>query len=173
MTESLKGSGAPDARLTEITSIGRVPASRTPRKAASSAKADRTSATDQVQCCDVLILAGASAAQFPGKPSVQAVFNHNVRAELGLPNWLGEVERQLARFRGLIHAAPQVLITYAASEDDESAQLCPWAEALKVTGLAGVDTTLPALAASGQAEISATTTLPEPEPPEEPSDPSR
>ncbi|MBN8928348.1 MAG: tryptophan 7-halogenase [Rhodospirillales bacterium] len=62
MTESLKGSSAFDARLTEITSIGRVPASRTPRKAASSAKADQTSATDQVQCCDVLILGRGPAA---------------------------------------------------------------------------------------------------------------
>lgn len=113
--------------------------------------------------CDVLILAGASAAQFPGKPGVQAVFNHNVRTELGLPNWLEEVERQLARFRGLMHAAPQVLITYAAGEEDESAQVCPWAEALQVTRLASVDPVLPVLAASRQVEISNATTLPTPE----------
>ncbi len=112
--------------------------------------------------CDVVVFAGASAAQFPGKPSAQPVFNHNVRTELGLPHWAGKLEQQLARFRSLIHAAPKVLITYAANEEDESAEVCPWAEALQVTGLASVDSTLPQLAASKVVEVSAATTLPTP-----------
>lgn len=113
--------------------------------------------------CDVLIFAGASAAQFPGKPSAQPVFNHSVRAELGLPHWSAKLEQQLGRFRSLIHAAPQVLITYAADQEDESAEVCPWAEALQVTGLANVDTALPVLAASKTVEVSAATTLPTPQ----------
>ncbi len=112
--------------------------------------------------CDVLIFAGASAAQFPGKPSAQPVFNHSVRAELGLPHWTAKLEQQLARFRSLIHAAPQVLITYAADEEDESAEVCPWAEALQVTGLASIDATLPQRAASKNVEVAASTTLPTP-----------
>lgn len=112
--------------------------------------------------CDVLIFAGASAAQFPGKPGAQAVFNHNVRAELGLSHWTEKLDQQLARFRGLLHAAPRVLITYAASEEDESAEVCPWAEALHVTGLASINTKLPQLATSKAVEVAVASTLPTP-----------
>lgn len=114
--------------------------------------------------CDLLIIAGASAAQFPGKPAAQPVFNHSVHAELGLPHWSGKLELQLARFRSLLHAAPRVLISYAADEDDESAELCPWAEALRVTGLASVDLTLPSLASSKRVEVATPSLLPLPHP---------
>lgn len=112
--------------------------------------------------CDVLIFAGASAAQFPGKPSAQPVFNHSVRSELGLSHWTAKLEQQLARFRSLLHAAPQILITYAADEEDESAEVCPWAEALQVTGLASINTALPLLAASKSVEVAASSSLPAP-----------
>lgn len=112
--------------------------------------------------CDLLIFAGASAAQFPGRPSAQPVFNHSVRAELGLPHWTQQLEQQLARFRSLVHVAPRVLVTYAADEEDESAEVCPWAEALRVTGLADVDEALPKLAASRNVEVAVASTLPTP-----------
>lgn len=112
--------------------------------------------------CDFLIFAGASAAQFPGRPSAQPVFNHSVRAELGLPHWTQQLEQQLARFRSLIHAAPRVLVTYAADEEDESAEVCPWAEALRVTGLATVNESLPKLAASKIVEVAVASTAPAP-----------
>jgi ATP-dependent helicase/nuclease subunit B len=111
--------------------------------------------------CDFLIIAGASAAQFPGKPAAEVVFNHSVRAELGLPHWNEQLTRQLARFRSLLHAAPQIFVTYAAEDEDEAAEPCPWVEALRVVGLATPDLDLPRLAASAAIEVAtAETELP-------------
>lgn len=105
--------------------------------------------------CEFLILAGASAAQFPGKPSAEAVFNHGVRAELGLSNWRERLHLQLARLRALLHAAPQILISYAPEKEGEPAQPCPWIEALLALGVLTPDTELPRLANEPGVEIAA------------------
>ncbi|MGH8455447.1 MAG: PD-(D/E)XK nuclease family protein, partial [Stenotrophobium sp.] len=114
--------------------------------------------------CRFLILAGASAAQFPGKPKAEPVFNHGVRAELGLPHWTEHLDLQLARFRALLHAAPDILISYAPEKESENAQPCPWVEALQALGMVRAESELPRLASNPQTEISSQeTALPQPE----------
>lgn len=84
--------------------------------------------------CDALIIAGASVSQFPGKPAAQPLFNHAVRAELGLPHWAQQQQLALARFRVLLQAAPEVLITWAPESEGEPAQPCAWVQALQTCG---------------------------------------
>lgn len=113
--------------------------------------------------CELLILAGASASQFPGKIPVQAVFNHGVRAELGLSHWTLQLEMQLSRFRKLLHSAPGLLISYAPEADQDHARACPWVQWLETLELAQHDTDLVLRASRADCEITATEqTLPEP-----------
>lgn len=110
--------------------------------------------------CDALILAGAGAGQFPGKATAPALFNHSVRAELGLPHWGSAQQLALTRFRLLMQAAAEVLITWAPEDDGEPAQPCTWVEAMHVAGAPGAEA-LASLARSGRAEIAdASATLP-------------
>ncbi|MGH8506353.1 MAG: PD-(D/E)XK nuclease family protein [Stenotrophobium sp.] len=112
--------------------------------------------------CERLILAGAGAAQFPGRPSAEPVFNHGVRAELGLSYWRERLDLQLGRFRALLHAAPEILFTYAPENEGEPAQPCPWLELLQTLGIVQPDDELAQLATSPQVEIAqAQNTLPE------------
>lgn len=116
--------------------------------------------------CDALIVAGASAAQFPGSPSAQPLFNNAVRAELGLPHWAQRQQLSLARFRLLLQAAPQVLITWAPEDDNEAAQACGWVEALQAAKAADAPE-LAALAGRAESEVSPTESelrLPQPAP---------
>lgn len=113
--------------------------------------------------CDLLILAGASVSQFPGKAPVQAVFNHGVRAELGLSHWTQQLDLQLARFRKLLHAAPDLLISYAPEANQELARACPWVQWLETLALAQHDTELALRASCADCEITvAETELPQP-----------
>jgi ATP-dependent helicase/nuclease subunit B len=105
--------------------------------------------------CDFLILAGASASQFPGKIPAQAVFNHSVRAELGLSHWTQQLDVQLARFRKLLHAAPDLLVSYAPENDQEHASACPWVQWLETLGLAQHDAGLVERAGRADCEITA------------------
>ncbi|TXH05331.1 MAG: PD-(D/E)XK nuclease family protein [Nevskiaceae bacterium] len=103
--------------------------------------------------CQRLILAGASAATFPGRPEAQGLFNQAVRAELGLPHWSEHWQRQLGRFRTLLHAAPELLMTYAPEQEGEEAIPCPWIEALRDAGHTADDPALAALALRADCEI--------------------
>ena len=105
--------------------------------------------------CELLILAGASASQFPGKIPVQAAFNHSVRRELGLPHWAGQLDLQLSRFRRLLHAAPDLLISYAPEADQEHARACPWVQWLETLGMAQHDMALGLRANRADCEITA------------------
>lgn len=103
--------------------------------------------------CERLIVAGASATQFPGRPSAEPVFNHGVRAELGLSHWRERLDIQLGRFRGLLHAAPEILFTCAPDNEGEPAQPCPWLELLQTLGIVQADDALARLATRPEAEI--------------------
>ena len=109
--------------------------------------------------CEFLILAGANAAQFPGKIPVRAVFNHSVRSELGLPHWTTQLDVELSRFRSLLHAAPDLLISYAPEANQESTRACPWVQWLETLGLAQQDTALSLRANSADCEITAAETI--------------
>lgn len=117
--------------------------------------------------CDALILAGAAAGRFPGRAGAQALFSEAVRAELGLPHWTLEHRRALARFRLLLQAAPQVLVTWAPEEAGDEAQPCAWVEVLQACG-APAAPELAALAGDARVEIAADTPLPAPVPPPRP-----
>lgn len=107
--------------------------------------------------CDALVLAGAAAGKFPGQAGALPLFNHAVRAELGLPHWTARHALALARFRNLLQAAPRALLTWAPDNEGEPAQPCAWAEALLACGAAGAPD-LAALAGRADSEIAAAET---------------
>lgn len=75
---------------------------------------------------DVVILAGADQKSLPRKQSRRGLFSNEVRKELGLRNWHQEKKLIFARYRRLLEAAPEVLISYTR-ETDQGPQLpSPW-----------------------------------------------
>jgi ATP-dependent helicase/nuclease subunit B len=102
--------------------------------------------------CEALIIAGAAAGAFPGGTPAVSLFNQSVRAELGLPDWRSQQAVALARFRGLLQAAPAVLITYAPQNEGEDALPCPWVELLQAAGVGGA-AALAARAGSAAVEV--------------------
>jgi ATP-dependent helicase/nuclease subunit B len=86
--------------------------------------------------CELLVVAGASAAQLPGRPARDPFFNEAVRTELGLPGFGQRRALALARLRRALDGAGQVLITWSAEADDEPAQASPWVEAVEATAAA-------------------------------------
>lgn len=105
--------------------------------------------------CELLILAGASESQFPGKVPVHGLFNHGVRAELGLSHWTHHLDLQLSRFRSLLHAAADTVVSYAPEEKQDRALACPWVQWLETLGLAQHDAGLVQRAANPLSEITA------------------
>ena len=107
--------------------------------------------------CDVLVLAGATREHLPGAPDRDPFFSQGVRAELGLPDWRQRQALALARLRAALDGAARVVVSFAAGADDEPAQASPWIEALEAQALRASrslrDARLPALAASGAAEV--------------------
>lgn len=79
---------------------------------------------------DVIVLASATRAALPGAAPGEVLFNHAVRAELGLEGWPVRQALGLSRLRGLLEAAPTVIASYAADEDGDTPQPSPWLEAL-------------------------------------------
>lgn len=80
--------------------------------------------------CDALILAGATAQHLPGAGEPSPFFNEAVRRELGLPGLQQRYDTRFHYFRGLLEAAPQLLITLRREEDGEPVLPSPWVEAL-------------------------------------------
>ena len=75
---------------------------------------------------DAVILAGCDQKALPKKPARQGVFNNDVRYELGLRNWSKNRDIIQNRFRRLLQAAPEVLLSYT-SETARGPQLpSPW-----------------------------------------------
>ena len=87
----------------------------------------RQAATGQY---DGLILAGSDQKSLPRKSSQYGIFNNEVKRELKLKNWLDDKATIFARFRRLLQAAPNVLISYT-SEGEKGPQLAsPWVSLL-------------------------------------------
>lgn len=104
--------------------------------------------------CEVLVLAGATRDKLPGSPAARPFFNESVRLELGLPGWQSRRALALARLRRVLEAAPQVLVTFAAENEEEPAQASPWIEAIEFAAGASLrETSLPARAGSAEVEV--------------------
>jgi ATP-dependent helicase/nuclease subunit B len=116
-----------------------------------------TLAQAQPLACELLIVAGATREQLPGPAPRQPFFSQAVRAEFGLPQWRARQDLALARLRRALDGAAQVLVSYAAGNEDEPAQASPWIEAIEAqaarAGRPLRDVRLPLLAAGGDAEI--------------------
>ena len=80
---------------------------------------------------DALIIAGATAQHLPGAGEPAPFFNEAVRRELGLPGFQQRYDTRFHYFRGLLQAAPQVLVTARREEAGEPVLLSPWLEALQ------------------------------------------
>lgn len=79
---------------------------------------------------DLVILASATRAQLPGAAPGAVLFNEAVKVELGLEGWADRQRLALHRLRGLLDAAPEVRVSWAAERDDEPPQPSPWLESL-------------------------------------------
>ena len=80
---------------------------------------------------DAVIIAGATVQHLPGTGQTSPFFNEAVRRELGLPGFQEHRELRFRRFRQLLQAAPQVLITVHREEKGEVLLPSPWLEALR------------------------------------------
>ncbi|MFL6650712.1 MAG: PD-(D/E)XK nuclease family protein [Sulfurifustaceae bacterium] len=79
---------------------------------------------------DALILAGCTADHLPGPLGSSPFFNDAVRRELGLPTRQERLLAPLNDFRRLLETAPNVLITWRHSDNDEPLLPSPWTERL-------------------------------------------
>ncbi len=73
-----------------------------------------------------VIIAGADSGHLPGAKMETPFFNHSIRHELGLPTWQQAHALRLSRFRRLLEAAPEVIITSSLKQDTESGMTSPW-----------------------------------------------
>jgi ATP-dependent helicase/nuclease subunit B len=79
---------------------------------------------------DAVVIAGANAEHLPGGVPDTPFFNHGVRRQLGIPDWRMQRAQGLYRFRRLLEAAPEVLITACLEERGQPLPPSPWVEAL-------------------------------------------
>ncbi|MDT8403825.1 PD-(D/E)XK nuclease family protein [Sulfuriflexus sp.] len=80
---------------------------------------------------DALILAAADQEHLPGRNEPSAFFNDAVRQALGLELSLVRQRQQFYRFRCLLEAAPQILLSYHGEQDGEAIAPSPWLAALQ------------------------------------------
>jgi len=80
---------------------------------------------------DAIIIAATDSQHIPGNADTSPFFNQGVRKSLGLPIWESQRENRLSRFKRLLQAAPEVLITYKTEDNGEPVILSPWVETLK------------------------------------------
>lgn len=80
---------------------------------------------------DGLIIAAADKQHLPGKPDNSPFFNQSVRKALGLNDWQYQRELKLQRFKRLLQASADVLITCKREENGEPVPLSPWIECLE------------------------------------------
>lgn len=79
---------------------------------------------------DGLILAGADQQHLPGNGGSSPFFNDQVRRELGLVTRERQLGQRFHLFRGLLEAAPHLLVTHRREENGEELALSPWLELL-------------------------------------------
>ena len=84
---------------------------------------------------DAIILSGAAQGQLPSPPSSGAFFTAAARAELGIRTDEERAELELLAFARVLHAAPEVLITYAAAREGEPSEPSPWVVWLQALGV--------------------------------------
>ncbi|MGI9301701.1 MAG: PD-(D/E)XK nuclease family protein [Gammaproteobacteria bacterium] len=80
---------------------------------------------------DGLIIAGVDAASYPGAPAESPIFNEGVRHEFSLATWRDTLDQRFHRFRRLLVAAPDVLLTVQTERNAEPVVVSPWLECLR------------------------------------------
>lgn len=81
-----------------------------------------------LQSFDALVFVNTSRDFLPGTPSNHAIFNDSVRHELKLPSWRDEHHLKLHRFRRLLSAAPNILLTHRQLDNGQPVTVSPWLE---------------------------------------------
>jgi ATP-dependent helicase/nuclease subunit B len=122
---------------------------------------------------DAVVIGGCDREHLPGRDRARAFFNTGVRRELGLPTWEQRLALRLYRFRRLLEAAPEVLLTWRREDQGEPLLPSPWLEALETlhrlayrSGLEAVE--LKALVQSDQCAVAMPQPAPLPVPPVQP-----
>ncbi len=87
----------------------------------------------QAQYCDfdTLIIAGANAESFPGKPAQLPFFNQSVRKALQLTNWQQQKAYQLYQFQQLLLSSTDILITWQSERNGEWMAASPWVSSIQ------------------------------------------
>ncbi|MGD8803258.1 MAG: hypothetical protein PVG12_08745, partial [Gammaproteobacteria bacterium] len=88
---------------------------------------------DQAECqhFDALVIAAADKQHLPGKPEASPFFNQSVRSSLGLPDWQQHRRNKLKKFKRLLQASKDILVTCKHEENGEPVPLSPWIETLR------------------------------------------
>jgi ATP-dependent helicase/nuclease subunit B len=81
---------------------------------------------------DLLVLAGMNDGVFPAGAAVPVVLPGRVRRELELPTWREARARDAELLLRLLHAAPQVAVTWSAQRDQQPALPSPFVERLQL-----------------------------------------
>ncbi len=87
---------------------------------------------EQADCLhfDALIIAAVEPKHFPGKANSSPFFNQSVYQALGLNSWSQDYNRRFEKFKQLLFAAPEILLTCLAEEKGETIPVSPWLELL-------------------------------------------
>jgi ATP-dependent helicase/nuclease subunit B len=122
---------------------------------------------------DAVVIGACDRAHLPGGDRARAFFNIGVRRELGLPTWEQRLALRLYRFRRLLEAAPEVLLTWHREDQGEALLPSPWLEALEALhriayGRGLAEPVLKALAQSDQCAVAMPQPAPLPVPPVQP-----
>ena len=80
---------------------------------------------------DALVIAGATREHLPGPVPLPPFFNDGVRTQLGLAGARERRALALHQFRGLLEAAPRVLVTRQAERNGEPLAASPWVQRLQ------------------------------------------
>ena len=96
----------------------------------------------RLQKFDALVIASVDNRNFPGSNSNYVFFNENIRAELTIPTWRDDRQRQLHQFRCLLDSSDEILITVQTLQNGESVQSSPWLEVIEAFYMLAYGTSL-------------------------------
>lgn len=87
----------------------------------------------QAEYCefDAVIIASANADSLPGTALQTPYFNQSVRRALGLKTWTEDKAESFQRFKHLLLAGEQILISYQVEQDGEWMQPSPWLQSME------------------------------------------
>ncbi len=80
---------------------------------------------------DTIIIASVDKDHFPGSTTNYVFFNESVRSELGVPTWRNKHAIHFYRFRTLLEAAQDILISVQTEQNGEKTTPCPWLAAIE------------------------------------------